>query len=96
MDVGLLGSWGVFDIIGQFDTLVVVALIAVLGDLAVGLRIEVLWFYCRDVAYIAWDVGIDGAALIILLLGGLVGRRVAHVADYRRFFGLYVQHSSGG
>lgn len=42
VDVGVLGGGGVLHLSGQLDSLVVVALVAVLSDLSVSLRVEVL------------------------------------------------------
>jgi hypothetical protein len=81
VDVGLLGSRGVFDLGGQVDALVVAALVAVLGYFPVGFCVEVLGFYCRDVAHVAWHVGIYAATHRLLLFLDLVGRHVAHVTD---------------
>ena len=84
MHVGVLGGRGVLDLVGQLDAPVVVALVAVLSDLSVGLRIEIFRLHRRNIPHVAGNVGVDPARPALLLLCGLVGRDVAHVAHYRR------------
>lgn len=68
VDVCLLGGGGILDIGGQFDSFVVVSLVAVLCDLSVGLRIEILRFYCWDVSDVTRYVRVNAAGTALLLL----------------------------
>ena len=94
MDVGLLGGGGILDVGGQLDALVVVALVAVLSDLAVGLGIEVFRFDCGDVSHIAGHVRVDGVDGGLLLFCGFISGGVAHVADNWGLLCFDVDHAS--
>jgi len=77
--VGLLGGGGVFDVVGQFDAPVVVALVAVLSDLSVCFRIEIFRLDCWDVPHVPGHMRLPNVTVLLPLLV-LSRRLVAHIA----------------
>ena len=90
--VCLFGSRGVFDFSRKIYSSVVATLVTVFCDFSVGFCIEILWFYCWYVSYIAWHVRVDGIVSGLLLLLRLVAGNVAHVSDYGILFGTSGNH----
>lgn len=92
VDIGLFGSWGILDISRQIDASVVTPFTTILCYFAVGFGIEILWFDCRDISYIAWYMWINRVIIGLLLLMRLVAGCISHVSNDRTFFGAGSEH----
>ncbi len=95
INIGLFCRRCVFNIDRHLDTLVIVSFIAVFSYFTVSFRIEILWFYCRNVPHVPWNMRIDRIWLVLLGFQTLIGRNVSHIANNRFFgFALHPQKST--
>lgn len=89
--IGLFCCWGVFDIIGKFDSSVVIALVAVLSDLSVGFSIEIFGLDCGNIPNVSRYMRLTNMT-VLLSISVLSGGLVAHVSDDCVFLWLCIEH----
>ena len=89
--IGILGCWGIFDIIGQLNAFVVMTLIAVFCNFSISLGIQVFWFDSRYVSNIARYVWISNVRCFLSLLR-FWARDITHIANNWVLFGLCIEH----
>ena len=89
--IGILGCWGIFDIVRQLNTFMVMTLIAVFCNFSISLGIKVFWFDSRYVANISRYVWIGNVRCFLSLLR-FWARNIAHIADNWVLFGLCIEH----
>lgn len=93
MDVCLLGGRCVFDLIRQLESPAVVPFRAVLGDFPIGFGVKVFRLDCRDISDVSGNMGLwVWFCILLILLGRLIGRHVAHIPSDWALFILDFDH----
>lgn len=89
--IGIFRGRFVLDFRFEFNALRIVAFRAVLGDLPVGFRIQVLRFDCWDVPHVPGNMRIDlnSSWFVPVFVGG----HVTHVPSNRVLFAFYFCHA---